>query len=87
MSAREGGNGVREEGKKETPRFEEGLARLEEIVRRIEAEDVPLEEMLKLYEEGSHLHRRLEETLEKAKLRIETLEGEGDEGPDEEDEF
>ena len=38
------------------PTFESHLARLEEIVGRLEREDVPLDEALQLFEEGiSHL--------------------------------
>lgn len=51
--------------------FEEGLRRLEEIVRRLEEEDVPLEESLKLWEEGASLVRKLEAILDRAQERVE----------------
>lgn len=58
--------------------FEEKLGRLEEIVRSIEKGDLPLEETLKLVEEGRNLSKSLEETLKKAeeKLSAYTVDGE-----------
>ena len=38
--------------------FEEAGARLEQIVKDLEKGDAPLDEMLKLYEEGTALLRR-----------------------------
>lgn len=54
--------------------FEEALAQLENIVQRLEAGDLPLEESLKLYEEGVRLSRACGERLEAAERRIEILE-------------
>lgn len=71
--------------------FEEGLGRLDEVVKRIEDSEIPLEEAIRLYEEGTRLHRKLEKVLENAKLRIEKLEaaqppdGTAKEGEDEDD--
>ncbi|MBE3520049.1 MAG: exodeoxyribonuclease VII small subunit [Firmicutes bacterium] len=53
--------------------FEQGLKRLEEIVQSLEKEDVPLEESLKLWEEGTALVRKLEEILDRAQARIEQV--------------
>lgn len=53
--------------------FEQGLKRLEEIVQSLEKEDVPLEESLKLWEEGAALVRKLEEILDRAQARIEQV--------------
>lgn len=53
--------------------FEQGLKRLEEIVQSLEKEDVPLEESLKLWEEGAALVRQLEEILDRAQTRIEQV--------------
>jgi exodeoxyribonuclease VII small subunit len=36
-------------------KFEEAINRIEKIVKRIEREDIPLEEALTLYEEGMEL--------------------------------
>ncbi len=70
----------------EEPRsFEEDLARLEEIVGRLEEGNLPLEESLRLYEEGIGAYRRCQEMLERAELKVtrlvETLEGELKEEP------
>ena len=44
--------------KKQTMSFEEALGRLEEIVRHLEKGDLPLNDSLKLYEEGTGLIAR-----------------------------
>jgi exodeoxyribonuclease VII small subunit len=54
-------------------RFEDALARLEEIVDRLEAGNLPLEESLKAFEEGVALARRCAKYLEDAERRIEML--------------
>lgn len=54
--------------KKQT--FEEKLQRLEEIVELLDSGDVPLEEMLKSYEEGIGLTGELRKYLNEAELRI-----------------
>src|ERR671938_2196781 len=53
--------------------FEAGLAALEKIVRELERGDLPLEESLKLFEEGVRLSRECQERLNQAERRIETL--------------
>jgi exodeoxyribonuclease VII small subunit len=50
--------------------FEEKLARLNEIVEKVENETLPLEESLKLYEEGNALIKELEATLKDAQKKI-----------------
>ena len=50
----------------DTPTFEKSMARLEEIVALLERGDTPLEEALKLFEEGSALIRSCGSMLEKA---------------------
>lgn len=59
--------------------FEEGINRLEEIVRRLESGDVPLEEHLELVREGLFLVNWCQRRLKEAERRIEILveEGEG----------
>jgi exodeoxyribonuclease VII small subunit len=57
----------------EPPRFEAALQRLDEIVKRLEKGDLPLEESLVLYEEGIRLSRICHAKLEEAEGRIETL--------------
>ncbi len=53
--------------------FEASLARLTEIVQRLEKGDLPLEESLRLFEEGVTLSRVAEERLDKAEQRVEEL--------------
>ena len=54
--------------------FEKSLARLQEIVDKIEKETLPLEESIKLYEEGKKLISVLEKTLKEAETKIAELE-------------
>lgn len=54
-------------------RFEEALARLEAVVNRLESGDLPLEESLRLFEEGVHLSKLCTERLEEAERRIALL--------------
>jgi exodeoxyribonuclease VII small subunit len=64
------------------PSFEDALARLEEILRRLEGGDVSLDEALGLWREGDTLHRRCVELLEAAEGTIEELERAADDnGP------
>lgn len=53
--------------------FETQLASLERIVRELERGDLPLEESLKLFEEGVRLSRECQERLNQAERRIEVL--------------
>ena len=55
--------------------FEKSLKRLDEIVSKIENETLPLEECLKLYEEGKKLIATLETTLKEAEAKIEKVNG------------
>ena len=50
--------------------FEESLARLEEIVSRLEKGEVPLEESLALFEEGTRLARECGVRLEQAEQAV-----------------
>ncbi len=53
--------------------FEEALKRLSDIVARLEAEDIGLEESIKLFEEGSRLSRHCATILEQAELKVENV--------------
>ncbi|MBX3290919.1 MAG: exodeoxyribonuclease VII small subunit [Acidobacteria bacterium] len=53
--------------------FEESLDQLEEIVRKLEEGDMPLEESLALFEKGVKLSRDCRDRLAKAERRIEVL--------------
>ena len=54
-------------------KFEDALARLEEIVRELESGDLPLEQSLKMFEEGVKLSRICNKRLEDAERRVEIL--------------
>jgi exodeoxyribonuclease VII small subunit len=53
--------------------FEAQLASLEKVVRDLERGDLPLEESLRLFEEGVRLSRECQERLNQAERRIEVL--------------
>jgi exodeoxyribonuclease VII small subunit len=52
------------------------LNRLEEIVRKLEAEDVELDAALALFEEGVSRLRAARERLEAAEVKVQTVLGE-----------
>jgi exodeoxyribonuclease VII small subunit len=54
-------------------KFEDCLARLEQIVTALEAGNLPLEESLKVFEEGVSLARQCGKYLDDAERRIELL--------------
>jgi exodeoxyribonuclease VII small subunit len=54
-------------------RFEDALSKLEKIVSKLEQGDIPLEESLKLFEEGIRLSRFCNQKLDEAEKRIEIL--------------
>jgi exodeoxyribonuclease VII small subunit len=55
------------------PDFERSLARLEEVVRRLENANLSLDEAMKLFEEGVELSRECQKQLEQAEGRVEVL--------------
>jgi exodeoxyribonuclease VII small subunit len=55
---------------KKTLSFEESMQRLEEIVRLLERGDVPLEESLALFEEGSGLIAQCGKLLDSAEQKV-----------------
>lgn len=54
-------------------KFEKALAKLEDIVRRMEQGDLALEESLKAFEEGIRLSRLCAKRLDEAERRIQVL--------------
>lgn len=54
-------------------KFEDALNKLEKIVSNLEEGDIPLEESLKLYEEGIRLSRFCNQKLDEAEKRVEIL--------------
>ena len=59
--------------KKKENNFESALNRLEEISDLLESEDTPLEDSIKLFEEGIELKEFCEEKLKSAKLKIDKI--------------
>jgi exodeoxyribonuclease VII small subunit len=55
------------------PDFEKSLARLEEVVRRLESTQLSLDDAMKLFEEGVSLSRECQKQLEDAEGRVEIL--------------
>ena len=56
--------------KEESRSFEQSLGRLEEIVQRMERGDVPLEEALALFEEGTKLAASCNKLLDEAEMKV-----------------
>jgi exodeoxyribonuclease VII small subunit len=61
-----------------TPPLGDELARLEEIVRKLEAEDVELDTALALFEEGVARLRAARERLVAAELKVQAVLAEAD---------
>ena len=53
--------------------FEDGLARLQGILDRLQSEETPLAESVKLYAEAAELIRYCNDTLNSAKLQMEEI--------------
>ncbi len=53
--------------------FESSLSRLTEIVELLEQGDLPLEDSLRLFEEGVRLSRTSQERLDRAQRKVEEL--------------
>ena len=60
---------------KPAPTFEQAVKRLSEIVQALENGDLPLEESLRLFEEGVKLSRASQGQLDAAQKRVEELLG------------
>ena len=67
------------------PTFEENMKHLEQIVRAMERGDVPLEESLKLFREGTELVRVCGNLLNEAQLQVKKITSGSDGSPVEED--
>jgi len=59
--------------KKKEPAFEEGLARLEELVGQLEDRRLGLDQALAAFEEGLNLSAALKKKLDEAAGRVEKL--------------
>ena len=58
---------------KKTKTFEESMSRLEEIVDLLQANEQPLDETIKLFEEGLELVKDCEDKLKAFEARVEEL--------------
>ena len=65
--------------------FEERMLRLEQIVRAMECGDVPLDESLKLFQEGTALVASCTKLLDDAELQVKKITTAADGSPVEED--
>ena len=70
---------------KENKTFEENMQRLEQIVRAMERGEVPLEESLKLFREGTELVESCGKLLDNAELQVKKIVPGADGTPTEED--
>jgi exodeoxyribonuclease VII small subunit len=59
--------------KKNTLSFEQSLARLDEIIAMLEKDNVPLDDLMKLYEEGVGLLRNCNTQLDDAEQKLKIL--------------
>ena len=53
--------------------FEQNLQRLEQIVRAMERGDAPLDESMKLFQEGTELIKSCSNLLDEAQLKVNTI--------------
>lgn len=70
---------------KQNKSFEENMQRLEQIVRAMERGDVPLEESLKLFQEGTDLVAKCGKLLDEAELQVKKITAGADGIPAEEE--
>lgn len=57
--------------------FEQALSRLEQIVKALEGGNVPLEDLIKLFDEGTALVKLCTERLDKAEEKVKLLQMKG----------
>lgn len=62
----------------QTLSFEEKMKKLEDIIQKLDSDEVQLEESLSLYKEGINLSKECDEILKNAQLEIEELEDNND---------
>lgn len=68
--------------KQTKPTYEALYVRMQAIVARLEAGELPLEEALALYEEGVSVAAACQQLLDQAELRIQELQPGGRPAPD-----
>lgn len=60
-------------GTDENLQFEEAIEKLESIIERMESERIPLEELLKDYEEGTKLLKLCRNRIEGARQKVDKI--------------
>jgi exodeoxyribonuclease VII small subunit len=65
----------------ETMSFEAALERLEGIVRQLETGEMPLEESVKVFEEGMRLRNFCQKRLDEVEKKLEVLLADGSRAP------
>jgi len=60
--------------------FEQAFVQLEEVVRQLEAGNLPLERSLALYEQGMALARQCQKRLDEAEQKVSRIAGLGPDG-------
>lgn len=53
--------------------FKKAISRLEEIVEKLESQDLDLEESVELLAEGIELHKKCQDKLKSAQIKIDKL--------------
>ncbi len=56
------------------PAFEEAVKKLETILEAMESDDLPLEQLLQRFEEGTRLYRLCQDRLSEAEVQVQRLE-------------
>jgi exodeoxyribonuclease VII small subunit len=72
---------VKKQTRTEEPTFESALSQLEEIVGKLEAGDLPLDEALALFEQGQKLAAFCGARLDEAQLKVQQLAATGELAP------
>ncbi|MEG1547795.1 MAG: exodeoxyribonuclease VII small subunit [Clostridia bacterium] len=60
---------------KDSINFEQAIKRLEEIVTKLSSGNLPLDEMVKLYEQGDALSKHCLELLDAYEARLDKIDG------------
>jgi len=58
--------------------FEENIKKLDEIVKLLERGDLPLDDMIKLFEQGVAISKLCKQTLDEAEQKVNVLLASGD---------
>lgn len=58
--------------------FEQAMVRLEEVVEMLSADNIDLDKMIELYQEGEMLKKHCQTRLDEAKMKVEIVGGRKD---------